>query len=184
MTQHSNISGRVIGVEPYGAPRLHASVWIAPGALVVGDVEMGEGSSLWYNSVVRGDSNTARIGKRTNFQDGVVVHTERESVPTVVGDDVSVGHNAVVHGCTIENGCLIGMNATVLSRAVVGEGSLVAAGAVVREGMQIPPHSLVAGVPAKVLRELTDDERERVRLNSELYLGYVEAHRGARDLDR
>lgn len=119
-----------------------------------------------------------RIGERTNAQDGVVIHTFRGQA-TVIGDDVSMGHNAVVHGATVENGCLIGMNATVLNEAVVGEGSLVAAGAVVPQGMVIPPHSLVAGVPARVVRELRDEDRESVRRNSEVYLDYTSNHRAA-----
>ena len=172
-------SGRAIAVEPYGGPAMHPTVWLAPGSFVIGDVELGADCSVWYNAVLRGDSNSIRVGARTNFQDGVIIHTERGGIPTTIGDDVSFGHNAVAHGCTIEDGCLIGMNATVLSGAVIGAGSLVAAGAVVREGSQVPPHSLVAGVPATVLRELTGDERERVRANSQVYLDYTEHHRVA-----
>ncbi len=170
--------GHMIQVEPYGSPDVHESVWLAPGAIVVGNVAIGRDSSIWYNAVVRGDSDAVRIGERTNAQDGVVIHTFRGRA-TVIGDDVSIGHNAVVHGATVENGCLIGMNATVLNDAVVGEGSLVAAGAVVPQGMVIPPHSLVAGVPARVVRELNDTDRESVRLNSEVYLEYTDNHRAA-----
>ena len=170
--------GTVVAVEPYGAPKLHQSVWLAPGSFVVGNVEIGEDSSVWYNAVVRGDSDAIRIGKRTNLQDGVVIHAQHDS-PTIIGDDVSLGHNAVVHGAIVENGCLIGMSATVLNGAVVGQGSLVAAGAVVPQNMVIPPHSLVAGVPARVIRELDEDGRESVRLNSERYLGYTAHHRSA-----
>lgn len=170
-----NQHGTVIAVEPYGAPVVHDSVWLAPGSFVVGNVEIGEGSSIWYNAVVRGDSDAVRIGKRTNVQDGVVIHTQRDS-PTIIGDDVSMGHNAVVHGATIEQGCLIGMSATVLNDAVVGTGTLVAAGAVVPQNMVIPPHSLVAGVPARVIRELDEKDREAVRLNAERYLGYTSNH--------
>src|SRR5690606_14905024 len=129
---------------------IHESAWLAPGSVVVGDVEIAADSSIWYNAVVRGDSNAVRIGARTNVQDGVVIHTQRGahgSGSAIIGDDVSIGHNAVVHGATVENGCLIGMNATVLSGAVVGEGSLIAAGALVPQGMKVPPRSLVAGVP-------------------------------------
>lgn len=170
--------GLVIGVEPYGTPRVHDSVWLAPGSIVVGDVTIGEGSGVWYNAVVRGDSDAVRIGARSNLQDGVVVHTQRGD-PAVIGDDVSVGHNAVVHGATIEDGCLIGMGATVLSGAVVGEGSLIAAGALVPQGAAIPPRSLVAGVPGRVVRELREDDREAVRRNAEAYLEYTEHHRAA-----
>ncbi|KUF05748.1 gamma carbonic anhydrase family protein [Leucobacter sp. G161] len=175
MTNHH---GRIISVEPYGAPEVHESAWLAPGSIVVGKVTIGAGSSIWYNAVVRGDSDAIHIGERTNLQDGVVIHTFVGQA-TTIGDDVSMGHNAVVHGATVENGCLIGMSATVLNEAVVGEGSLVAAGALVPQGMVIPPHSLVAGVPARVVRELRDSDREAVRLNSEVYLQYTENHRAA-----
>lgn len=168
-------SGQIISVEPYGAPEVHASVWLAPGSFVIGNVAIGADSSVWYNAVIRGDSNAVSIGERTNAQDGVVIHTDRTN-PTIIGNDVSMGHNAIVHGATVEDGCLIGMNATVLNGAVVGAGSLVAAGAVVPQGMQIPPHSLVAGVPARVVRELRDDDREAVRRNAEVYLEYTEHH--------
>lgn len=175
MTNHH---GRIISVEPYGAPEVHESAWLAPGSIVVGKVTIGAESSIWYNAVVRGDSDAIHIGERTNLQDGVVIHTFVGQA-TTIGDDVSMGHNAVVHGATVENGCLIGMSATVLNEAVVGEGSLVAAGALVPQGMVIPPHSLVAGVPARVVRELRDSDREAVRLNSEVYLQYTESHRAA-----
>jgi carbonic anhydrase/acetyltransferase-like protein (isoleucine patch superfamily) len=172
--------GSVISVEPYGTPDIHATVWLAPGSIVVGDVTIGAESSVWYNAVVRGDSSAVRIGARSNLQDGVVVHTQRgEGGSAVIGDDVSIGHNAVVHGATIGNGCLIGMNATVLSGAVVGEGSLVAAGALVPQGAVIPPRSLVAGVPGRVVRELRDSDREAVRHNAEIYLDYTHHHRSA-----
>ena len=175
---HTDWHGQVIGVEPYGAPELHETVWLAPGSLVVGNVEIGAGSSVWYNAVVRGDSDAVRIGERSNVQDGVSIHTFRGH-PTIIGDDVSMGHNAVVHGATVENGCLIGMSATVLNGAVIGTGSLVAAGAVVPQGMVVPPHSLVAGVPARVVRELRDTDREAVARNAEAYIGYTEHHREA-----
>lgn len=175
---HPDRHGLVIAVPPYGAPELHDSVWLAHGSVVVGDVEIGAGSSVWYNAVVRGDSDAVRIGARTNLQDGVVVHTQAGS-PAVIDDDVSVGHGAVVHGAHVERGCLIGMNATVLTGAVVGRGSLVAAGALVPQGMQIPPGSLVAGVPARVVRELRESDREAVRLNAERYADYTAAHRRA-----
>ena len=175
MTNHH---GRIISVDPDGAPEVHESAWLAPGSIIVGKVTIGADSSVWYNAVVRGDSDAIHIGERTNLQDGVVVHTFVGQA-TTIGNDVSMGHNAVVHGATVENGCLIGMSATVLNEAVVGEGSLVAAGAVVPQGMIIPPHSLVAGVPARVVRELRDSDREAVRLNSAAYLQYTDNHREA-----
>ncbi|PRI12109.1 gamma carbonic anhydrase family protein [Leucobacter massiliensis] len=170
----------VISIAAYGEPRLDESAWLAPGSVVVGDVEIGAESSVWYNAVVRGDSNAVRIGRRSNLQDGVVVHTQRgNGGAAVIGDDVSIGHNAVVHGATIEDGCLIGMNATVLSGAVVGEGSLVAAGALVPQGVVIPPRSLVAGIPGRVVRELREEDREAVSQNAEVYLEYTRHHRAA-----
>ncbi|MEJ6489185.1 gamma carbonic anhydrase family protein [Leucobacter sp. USCH14] len=168
---------RVIGVPPYGTPHIDEHAWIAPGAVVVGDVRIGAHSSVWYNAVLRGDSDAVRVGERSNIQDGAVVHTQRGDA-AVIGDDVSIGHLAMIHGATIENGCLIGMHATVLTGAVVGAGSLVA-GAVVPQRMVVPPHSLVVGVPARVVRELNDEDREAVRLNSARYLETTSNHRAA-----
>ena len=170
-------SGRIFAL-PEQQPRLHHTVWIAPGAVIVGDVVIGEGTSVWYNAVIRGDSDSVRRGARSNLQDGVVVHTQGDD-PASIGDDVSVGHNAVVHGARVENGCLIGMNATVLSGATVGEGSLVAAGAVVPQRMKVPAHSLVAGVPARVIRTLSSEEVNDLRQNAANYVGYTETHRDA-----
>ena len=173
--------GRVIAVAAYGEPRIHESAWLAPGSVVVGDVSIGAQSSVWYNAVVRGDANSVTIGARTNVQDGVVIHAQRGdgSGAAVIGDDVSIGHNAVVHGAIVANGCLIGMNATVLSGAVIGEGSLVAAGALVPQGVEIPPHSLVAGVPGRVVRALGDEDRAAVQQNSAVYADYTAGHRAA-----
>lgn len=170
--------GNVYAVPTYGAPEIHESVWLAPGSVVVGDVALGAGSSVWYNAVIRGDSDRVTIGERSNIQDGVVIHTHRGH-PAVIGDDVSIGHNAVVHGAVVEDGCLVGMNATVLSGATVGTGSLIAAGALVMQGAVIPPHSLVAGVPGRVMRSLTEADRESLRRNSEVYLEYTTHHRTA-----
>lgn len=139
------------------APKIDPSAWIAPTAVVIGDVEIGPDSSVFYGCVLRADVGAIRVGARTNIQDGSVLHCESDS-PAVLGDDVTLGHQALVHGATIGNGTLIGMKAAVLSRAVVGEGALVAGGAVVLEGAEIPAKSLAAGVPAKVRRELSDDE--------------------------
>ena len=163
------------------APRIDPSAFVADGARIVGAVSVGEHSSVWYNAVLRGDSAGITVGARSNLQDNVSVHVEQEG-PVLIGDDVSVGHNAVVHGCTIENGCLIGMGAVVLSRAVIGAGSLVAGGAVVLEGTVVPPGSLVAGVPAKVRRELTDAEREKLLRNAAIYLDHTATHAAAVDV--
>ena len=155
-------------------PDIHPTAWVDE-ATVVGRVSFGAESSAFYGAVVRGDRNTITIGERTNLQDNVVVHVD-EDAPTVIGDGVSVGHGAVVHGCTVGNDCLIGMNATVLSHAVIGDGSLVAAGAVVLEATVVPPGSLVAGVPAKVRRELTPEEQESIRENARVYLELSRAY--------
>ena len=140
---------------------LDSTVFIADGARVVGDVEIGEQSSVWFNAVVRGDTSTVRIGARTNIQDGAVVHTDTGK-PCAIGDDCTIGHNAVVHGCTIGNGSLIGMGAIVLSGAMIGDESLVAAGALIPEGKEFPPRSLLVGSPAKLVRALGDDEVDRL----------------------
>lgn len=136
-------------------PRIHRSAWIAPGAVIIGDVEIGPDSSVFYGSVLRGDVNSITIGARTNIQDNSTVHVDADA-PTVLGDDVTVGHMALVHGTTVGDGTLVGMKSALLSRSVVGGGSLIAAGAIVLEGQEIPPRSLAAGVPAKVRRELDD----------------------------
>lgn len=149
---------------------------MAATAVVVGDVTIGDDVSLWYNVVVRGDIHWVRIGARSNLQDGVIVHVERGLYPTLLADEVSVGHGAMLHGCTIGAGSLIGMGAVVLNQAVVGEGSLVAAGAVVREGFTAPPRSLIAGVPAVVKRPLTDQEADRARRTASNYIGYKNSY--------
>jgi carbonic anhydrase/acetyltransferase-like protein (isoleucine patch superfamily) len=163
---------------PQGSPRHADDAWVAPTATVVGDVKLGSRVSVFYSAVLRGDMASITVGERSNLQDGVVVHVDTAH-PTVIGAGVSVGHGAVVHGCTVEDDCLIGMNATVLSGAVIGTGSLVAAGSVVLEGTVVPPGSLVAGVPAKVRRALTDEEKEGIRQNAERYLEVSAVHRDA-----
>lgn len=163
---------------PAGTPALHESVFLAAGARVVGAVTMGEGSSVWYNAVVRGDSDTITIGAGSNVQDSVSIHVDRGH-PVVIGDDVSIGHNAVVHGCTVGDGSLIGMGAVVLSGAVVGAGCLIAGGALVMAGAVIPDGSLVAGIPGKVRRELTAEERQGLLENAQIYRGHVAAHEQA-----
>lgn len=157
-------------------PRIDPSAFVAPNATVVGDVELGPGSGVFYGAVLRGDRAAVRVGAGSNLQDNVVVHAD-PGHPCLIGSRVSVGHGAVVHGCTVEDEVLVGMNATVLNGAVLGTGSLVAAGAVVLEGTVVPPRSLVAGVPAKVRRELTEQELEKVRANARTYLQLSEEHR-------
>jgi gamma-carbonic anhydrase len=155
------------------APRIDPSVFIAAGARIIGDVEIGELSSVWFNVVIRGDVHFIRIGRRTNIQDLVMCHVTHRRYPLVVGDDVTVGHSAVLHGATIGDRCLIGMGAKVLDNAVIGAESLIAAGSVVREGFQVPNGTLVAGVPAKVVRELSDEERRKVAEGATNYESYV-----------
>ncbi|MCS5714540.1 gamma carbonic anhydrase family protein [Herbiconiux sp. CPCC 205716] len=158
-------------------PVVDEAAWIAPTATVVGEVRLAPGSSVFYGAVLRADGDRIELGAGSNLQDNVVVHVD-PGHPAIIGSGVSVGHNAVLHGCTVEHDSLIGMNATVLNGAVIGSGSLVAAGAVVLEGTVVPPGSLVAGVPGKVRRSLSEEEREGIRRNATTYLGHVEAHRG------
>ena len=162
------------------SPEVGESAFLAAGARVIGDVRLGPESSVWYNAVLRGDSASITVGAGSNLQDNVSVHVDAGS-PVVIGENVSVGHNAVVHGCTVEDGCLIGMGSVILSGAVIGAGSLVAGGALVLGGTIIPPGSMVAGVPAKVRRELTDEEKLGILRNAEVYRAGVLAHREARD---
>lgn len=157
-------------------PTMDATTFVAPNATLIGRVTLAARSSVFYGSVLRGDTDSITIGEGSNVQDNVSMHTD-VGLQLVVGSGVSIGHGAVVHGCVIEDDCLIGMGATILNRAVIGAGSLVAAGAVVLEDTVVPPGSLVAGVPAKVRRELSDEEREGVRWNAAHYLGLAEAHR-------
>lgn len=159
------------------SPQLDASVFLAPGACVIGDVQIGENSSLWFNVVVRGDVNFIRIGRRSNIQDGSVVHVTRDTHPTVIGDDVTVGHNATLHGCTVHDGCLVGIGATILDGAVIGASSLVAAGSVVAPGTQIPPRSLVMGQPGLVKRTLSEDECKNIHTFAERYVQYQNDYR-------
>jgi carbonic anhydrase/acetyltransferase-like protein (isoleucine patch superfamily) len=167
-------------VRPYKTiqPKLGARAWVDVSAQVVGDVELGEDASVWMGSVVRGDVNHIRIGDRSNVQDACVLHVTAQH-PTVLAEDVTVGHSVTLHGCTIERLCLIGIGAIVLNGAVVGEESIVAAGALVPEGMQVPPRSLVMGVPAKVRRPVTEEERAKLRWYSERYVGLKEDYRTA-----
>jgi len=149
-------------------PKIHPTAYIAPGAQIIGDVVIEENASVWFNAVLRGDVEPIRIGKGSNIQDGTVVHTDN-GFPVLVEENVTVGHNVTLHGCTIKSGSLIGMGATVLNGAVIGEGALVAAGSLVLEGREIPPGTLAAGSPAKVIRELTPENKEALRQAAEHY---------------
>ena len=156
-------------------PRIAASAYIAPSADVIGIVEIGESSSVWFQCVLRGDIEPIRIGANSNIQDGTVIHTF-EGAPAIVGDWVTVGHHVVLHGCTVENNCLIGMGAVLLNHVRVGEGSIVAAGALVAENTVIPPRSLYMGVPAKLRRAVTEDQQAFIRMHAEHYLQYKETY--------
>ena len=156
-------------------PTLVDDVFIAPGATVVGDVRLGSRSSVWYGCVLRGDINFIQIGEGTNVQDGSIVHLD-DDYPAVVGDYVTIGHAAVIHACIVEDECLIGMNATILDGAVVGRRSIVGAGSLVLQGMKIPSGSLVAGVPAKVKRLLSEEEQDALKPWAEKYVAVAAAH--------
>lgn len=157
-------------------PAVHDSVFVAPTASIIGNATLARDSSAFYGVSVRADTAAISVGEGSNLQDNVVLHAD-PGFPCTVGEHVSVGHAAVVHGCTVEDDCLIGMGATVLNGAVIGAGSLVAAGAVVLEGTVVPPRSLVAGVPGKVRRELTEEEYDGVRANAARYRELAAAHR-------
>jgi len=159
-------------------PKIDPTAWVAPNATLIGSVGLGAHASVFYGAVLRGDTDSIVIGAGTNVQDNVTMHTDSGIVLTV-GSRVSIGHGATLHGCTVENDCLIGIGATVLNRAVIGAGSLVAAGAVVLEKTVIPPGSLVAGVPAKVVRQLSADERAGLVENARHYAELSHAHRAA-----
>ncbi len=150
-------------------PKIHSSAFIAPGAMIIGAVTIGEEASVWFNCVLRGDLEYIEVGERTNIQDGTVVHLD-PGFPCVIGADVTIGHGAIVHGCTVGDGAMISMGATILTGAKIGDRAIIAAGAVVREGQEIPPDALAMGIPAQVRREVTEADLERVRLGRE---GYV-----------
>ncbi len=160
------------------APRLHSESWVAPNASVIGQVNLSARASVWYSATLRAEIEPIDVGFGSNIQDGVTVHTDPE-FPVVIGSGVSVGHNAVLHGCTVEDDVLVGMGAVVLNGAVVGAGSLIAASALVPQGMVIPPRSLVAGVPGLVRRELSDAEVSANRYNAQVYQRLIEVHRDA-----
>lgn len=158
------------------APAFGRDPFLAETAVVIGDVVMGDGCSVWYNAVIRGDVNSIRIGHRVNIQDGAVLHCTYQKCGLQIGNDVSIGHNAIVHGCTVEDKVLIGMGAIVMDQVVIGTGSVIAAGAVVTQGTVVEPGSLMAGVPAKrigeVGKELSEGEIERVARNYGMYAGW------------
>jgi carbonic anhydrase/acetyltransferase-like protein (isoleucine patch superfamily) len=157
-------------------PKLGERVYLAPSAEIIGDVEIGDHSSVWYNCVIRGDVHYIRIGHHTNIQDGSICHVMKDEYPLIVGDHVTIGHGVMLHGCTIESHCLIGMRATILNNASVGAHSIVAAGALLTEGFVVPPRSLVMGMPAKVKRELSDNEVANIDEYARRYFEYKETY--------
>jgi gamma-carbonic anhydrase len=158
-------------------PKIAASAYVDPQAVVIGDVTVGEHSSIWPCAVARGDCNWIRIGARTSIQDGSVLHVEQEKHPLVVGDNVTVGHNVILHGCTVESDCLIGMGAIVLNGAKIGRGSVIAAGTVIAEGTEVPPGSLFMGVPGKFRRAVSDAEQKRIADGAQHYVDYKDAYK-------
>ncbi len=173
-----DLSARSGSILPFGQewPEVSDSVFVAPGAYVVGKVSLGEESSVWYGAVLRGDTERIEIGARTNIQDGCVLHAD-PGYPTVVGEGCVIGHKAVVHGCEIGDDCLIGMSATVLNGARIGEGSIVAASALVPEGKEFPPRSLIVGVPARRVSGVGEEQRRDIERGVQTYVERAAAHR-------
>ncbi len=157
-------------------PQIDKTAYVAPGAVILGDVRILEDASVWFNCVLRGDVNYIQLGRRSNLQDLALCHGLYQTNPVIIGDDVTVGHSAIIHGCVVEDRCLIGMGAKVLSGAVVGAESIIAAGAVVREGQVIPPRSLVVGLPGKVKRTISDGEVELIFDYRKNYLEYKDVY--------
>jgi carbonic anhydrase/acetyltransferase-like protein (isoleucine patch superfamily) len=166
------------------SPKIDSSSWVAPGASVIGDVEIGKDCSIWFGVVIRGDVHKIRIGDRVSVQDLSMVHVthykkpdKSDGSPTIIGNDVTVGHKVMLHGCTIEDACLIGMSATILDDAVIGKESIVGAGALVTKGKKFPPRSLILGSPAKVVRELTEDEVKELYNSASRYVKFMQGYK-------
>ena len=157
-------------------PQIDSSTYVEESANIIGDVIIGEKSSIWFNSVIRGDVNYIRIGSKTNIQDSCVLHVTKDTHPLVVGNEVTVGHNVTLHGCTVKDRCLIGMGAIILDGAEVGEDSMVAAGCLVKQGMIVPPKTLVVGVPARIARPLTENEIKRIKQSAQNYIDYANSY--------
>jgi len=173
-------------IRPYRGkrPQIAASAYIDPAAVIIGDVVIGEDSSVWPCSVVRGDVHYIRIGARTNIQDGSVLHVMRDEWPLILGDDVTVGHSVTLHGCTIESRCLIGMGAVILNGVTIGAGSIVAAGTLITERTAIPAGSLVMGSPGRVKRVLTEIDKASIDAYAKRYVGYKNIYREERSQKR
>ena len=167
------------------SPKLGTNTWSASSADIIGDVTCGEDCSIWFGCVVRGDVHSISIGNRVNIQDLSMIHVthhkkpdKSDGNPTIVGDDVTIGHRVMLHGCTIENACLIGMSATILDGAVIGKESIVGAGALVTKNKIFPPRSLIVGSPAKVVRELTDEEVKELYASASRYVAFKRDYEG------
>lgn len=169
-------------------PNIADSAFVAPGAFVIGDVAIGAGSNIWFGCVIRGDVNIVRIGERTNLQDGTVIHVSRKRCGTHIGNDITVGHMALLHACTLEDGCFIGMRATIMDESIVEEGAMVAAGALVTPGKRVGRNELWAGVPARRVREMSADERAEIAETAPHYVRlaghYLDAELGRMEPDR
>ena len=157
-------------------PQINSPVYIAHSAMVIGDVVIGEESSVWFNAVIRGDVNYIQIGKRTNIQDGCVLHVAREKYPLIIGDEVTVGHNATLHACSIASRCLIGMSAVIMDGSIIGENCIIGAGSLVTPKTLIPSGNMAVGSPAKIKRKLTDNEIKSIRDSSNHYVDDVESY--------
>lgn len=163
-------------------PKIHPTVYIDDSAIIIGDVEIGKGSSIWCNVVIRGDVNYIRIGERTNVQDNSVLHVTLNTHPLIIGDAVTIGHNVTLHGCTIRGRCLIGMGAIILDGAEINEDVIIGAGSLVTEGTVIPPRTLCFGSPARPVRGLKEEEVERIVRSSENYMRYAASYMKGEDL--
>ena len=168
-------------ILPYNGrrPEIPATAYVADSADLIGDVTLGDDASVWFRAVLRGDVHSIRVGARSNVQDGAVLHGMKDKYPVILGDEVTVGHNVTLHGCAIENLCLIGMGAIILNNVRVGEGSIIAAGSLLTEGTVVPPRSLFLGAPAKLHLQLTDDDLAVIRRYATNYVGYKDAYLAA-----
>ena len=162
-------------------PKLHASVFACHGVRIIGDVEIGADCSIWYNTVIRGDVHYIRIGERTNIQDMSMLHVTNDTYPLIIGNDVSIGHSVTLHGCTLNDSCLIGIGAICLDGSTIESHSVVAAGSVVKEHFVVPSGTLVAGVPAKIVKDLKPDEIQKLTGISTKYTGYIKEYRDQLD---
>lgn len=174
---------RAMIIKPFRnvEPKIHPEAFVAENATIIGDVEIGAKSSIWYNVVLRGDVNFIRIGTKTNVQDGTVVHVTSNDYPTIIEDEVTIGHSATIHGCHIKRGSLIGIGAIILDGALIGENSLVAAGSLVTPNTEIPPRSFVLGSPARIKRQLSEDEVFNLRRFWENYVRLIEEYKSIKE---